>query len=342
MIKTSVMNTGRQKMKIGIVSVTDSGDIMAEKLKKYYDAHIYSKKAVKDFNLKNISEYVMHNYKAIVFISSTGIAVRAISNFIKSKDIDPAVVVIDSCGKFVISLLSGHLGGANEITREIARKINAIPVITTATDNIGVTAPDVLAKKHNLIIDSLKSAKDISALLVNGKKVGFTDERNIIQCPKGYVEKSHVQRGIVIITHRDEISGIDNKIKLLKLIRKDIVLGIGCRKNFSPKIMKDTVLSILKSENIDSRAVALVSTVDIKQYEPAIIYLKDYFKCDLSIFTREKIRTVQHKFQGSDFVEKTIGVKSVCQPCTYLSGVEQLTDKLKLNGMTLCIGVLVY
>jgi Cobalamin biosynthesis protein CbiG len=284
-------------MRIGIVSVTDSGDIMAEKLKKYYDAHIYSKKAVKDFNLKNISEYVMHNYKAIVFISSTGIAVRAISNFIKSKDIDPAVVVIDSCGRFVISLLSGHLGGANEITREIACKINAIPVITTATDNIGVTAPDVLAKKHNLIIDSLKSAKDISALLVNGEKVGFKDERNIIQCPKGYVEKSRDQRGIVIITHRDEISGIDNKIKLLKLIRKDIVLGIGCRKNFSPKIMKDTVLSILKSENIDSRAVAAVSTVDIKQYEPAIIYLKDYFKCDFNIFTREKSRQYNISFQ---------------------------------------------
>ncbi|MBV4418203.1 cobalt-precorrin 5A hydrolase [Clostridium tyrobutyricum] len=327
-------------MKIGIVSVTDSGDMIAEKLKKYYDAHIYSKKAVKDFNLKNISEYVMHNYKAIVFISSTGIAVRAISDFIKSKDIDPAVVVIDSSGKFVISLLSGHLGGANELTREIACKINAIPVITTATDNIGVTAPDLLAKKYNLIIDSLKSAKDISALLVNREKVGFKDERNIIQCPKGYIEKSHDQRGIVIITHRNEISGIDNRIKLLKLIRKDIVLGIGCRKNFPPKIMKDTILSVLKSENIDSRAVAAVSTVDIKQYEPAIIYLKDYFKCALSIFTREKIRMVQHKFQGSDFVEKTIGVKSVCQPCTYLSGVEQLTDKLKLNGMTLCIGVL--
>lgn len=103
----------RQKMKIAVISVTTAGDKISDKIKKHFPIDLYSKNNMEGFKLKDAAETAMSNYKAVVFISSTGIAVRAIASFIKSKDKDPAVVVIDSSCKFIISLLSGHLGGAD-------------------------------------------------------------------------------------------------------------------------------------------------------------------------------------------------------------------------------------
>ena len=83
-----------------------------------------------------------------------------------------------------------------------------------------------------------------------------------------------------------------------------------------------------------------IATVEIKKDEVAIKMLVDYFKCQLKIFTTEDIRPIQHKFEGSDFVEKTIGVRAVSEPCVELSGARIISDKMKLDGMTLCIGEL--
>ncbi len=305
-------------MKISIINVTKMGNDIAYKIKEHMDADLYSKYVTKeliaeasleykhshckdnklnllndkhyfkkeDFNFKKIVKKSFQDYDAIIFISSTGIAVRAIASFIQSKDKDPAVIVIDSVGRYVISLLSGHLGGANELTEKIAKTIGAEPIITTATDNLNMKAPDIVAKENNLVIEDLKKAKEIAALLVNGQKVAFIDEDGLIDFPKGYVHNIEDARGIVFVTnklyvdktflneneqfisenesaykkenlnskktviskyaeeninpinksvqltikHEDlEKQSLDNKC-ILKLIRKNIVLGIGCRK----------------------------------------------------------------------------------------------------------------
>ncbi|MCH3962929.1 MAG: cobalt-precorrin 5A hydrolase [Clostridium sp.] len=326
-------------MKIAVISITRAGNSIFEKLKAHFNVELYSKDTIDNFNLQSISKTAVENYRAVIFISSTGIAVRAICKYIKSKVEDPAVVVIDSCGKFVISLLSGHLGGANALTENIASVLGAVPVITTATDNMGLSAPDSIAVHNDLVIDNLETAKYISALLVEGKKVAFIDQKNIIKCPEGYVESMNGSCGAVVVTDNLKLDfDAEGNFKLLKLIRKDIVLGIGCRKNFTSGLMQNTVLEILESRNIDIRAVAAVATVDLKAKEKAILDLKDFLGCGLDIFSREEIRQVQCKFEGSDFVEKTIGVRGVCQPCAWLSGAVSLTGKIKCGGMTLCIG----
>lgn len=146
-MEASLTCLDKAKMKIAVISVTKAGDVISEKLKNKLDIDLYSKETIKDFSIRQVAKKAMEEYKAVVFISSTGIAVRAIAEHIKAKDKDPAVLVIDSSGKFVISLLSGHLGGANELTLEISEILNSTPVITTATDNMGITAPDMIAKK---------------------------------------------------------------------------------------------------------------------------------------------------------------------------------------------------
>ncbi len=327
--------TERQKMKIGVISVTNAGDKIAEKLAESVSLDLYSKNNC-NFNLKSITEMIVSKYSGVVFVASTGIAVRAIAPFIKSKDVDPAVVVIDSSGRFVISLLSGHLGGANELAVKLAGILKATPVITTATDNMGIEAPDVLAKNNGLVIDSLKDAKYIASLLVEGKKVGFIDEDNLMDIPAGYSSSSKNVGGVVYVTCRNKLD--INGIRALKLIRRDIVLGIGCRKNFSPSDMVDKIAKLLKNYNIDRRSVKCIATAEIKSKERAIIELAKYLECNVKIFSMKEIEGVQHNYEGSDFVEKSVGVRAVCQPCVELSGAVLITGKIKSDGMTLCIG----
>src|SRR3712207_3703503 len=111
-------------MKLAVITVTENGDNIASLIKNKFDeVVIYSKFKCEDFNFKEVVKKAFLNYDGVVFIASTGIAVRAIVPYVKSKDKDPAVITIDNSGKFVISLLSGHLGGANELTLNIANLI---------------------------------------------------------------------------------------------------------------------------------------------------------------------------------------------------------------------------
>ena len=286
---------------ICIISVTEKGDILGEKIKSQIGGDLYFKSKRSDFNLSDITKECFEKYDSIVFISSTGIAVRAISKHLKGKDKDPAVVVVDVCNKFSISLVSGHLGGANDLALNISKILNNTPVITTATDNMNILAPDVIAKNNNLVIDSLKIAKVIAGRLVNNEEVYFKDD---------------------------------------KLVRKDIVLGIGCRRNTESKKMYEFVTETLKEKNIDLRAVNLIASVDVKSDEEAILSLKQFLNCDIRFFTRDEIATIEDKYEGSEFVKKSIGVSAVSEPVIELAGANIIIKKIKKDGMTLAIGEL--
>ncbi|AXG94094.1 cobalamin biosynthesis protein CbiG [Clostridium botulinum] len=377
------------------------GNDIAYKIKEHIDADLYSKYVIEKlerqgFNFKEIVKKSFEDYDAIIFISSTGIAVRAIAPFIQSKDKDPAVIVIDSTGKYVISLLSGHLGGANELAEKIARVLEAEPIITTATDNLNIKAPDIIAKENNLVIEDLKKEKDIAALLVNGEKVAFLDEDRLVNFPKGYTYDIGDVKGLVIVTNKlhvdktflnedkklisqgeskykksklagektlvskhieKEIKPISKSVQLeikqedfqmqsldnkciLKLIRKNIVLGIGCRKNYDEITMKENVIKVLKEENIDLKSINSIVSVEIKKDENAIKELSKFLGCPFITYSIEEMKKVEHKFKDSEFVRKTIGVGSVCEPSIELKGAKIIKEKQKLNGMTLAIGKL--
>lgn len=270
------MNIEWQKMKIAIISVTKNGDsnslVLKEKLQEFSEnIKIYFKSEVKTLGLNNVCKEAMTSYEAVIFISSTGIAVRGIAPFIKSKDKDPAVVVVDNSSKYAISLLSGHLGGANKLTTLVSEILGAEAIITTATDNLNIKAPDLFAKENNLIIDSLKDCKDIAALLVEGKKVGFYDEDNKLDIPKGYIDSLEGVDGTMYVTNK---LNLNTSKKTLKLIRKNIVLGIGCRKDYDEDTMEKTVFEVLEKYNLDIRSVKVIGTVEIKAEEKAILRLQ--------------------------------------------------------------------
>lgn len=326
-------------MKTAAISFNKKGNSIAEKINKAYSVDLYAKSCEDSFNIVELTGKLMQEYEAIIFISSTGIAVRAIAPYLKDKTIDPAVLVVDTFGQYVISLLSGHLGGANSLALKISEILKAEPIITTATDSLGIAAPDIIAKENNLIIDDLKKAKAIAALLVDEKEVAFIDEDNKIKIPKGYTENVEGAAGIVYVTNKcKENFSAERDLKILKLIRRNIILGIGCKKDYPPEKMRDIVLEKLMEQNIDKRAVKVLATVEVKKDEKAILELSEFLQAELKIFTKEDIVKVQHKYKGSDFVEKNIGVRAVCEPCVDLYGGELLTSKISCEGMTLCIG----
>lgn len=296
-----------------------------------------------DFKLDKITKEAMKNSKGIIFISSTGIAVRAIAPFLEGKDKDPGVVVVDLASKYAINILSGHLGGGNELTLKVSEMLNAMPIITTATDNLGIIAPDVLAKDNNLIIEDLKKAKYIATLLIDKKSVGIKDDYNMIEISNGYEKVQELRENCIWVTHNLKENSIHKELnysKILKLINKNIVLGIGCRRDTSYEKLNDFIKNSLLKYNIDIRAVATIVSVDVKANEEGIIKLAEKLNCPFKTFKREEIKTVQDKYDKSEFVLKTLGITAVCEPCVDLAGAKVIISKIKHEGMTLAIGSL--
>lgn len=323
---------------IGVISVTSKGDRIAEKLKSDINIMLFSKNQIEDFNLMKITEKLMKTCSGIIFISSTGIAVRAIAPYLKGKEKDPGVVVVDCNCNYAISLVSGHIGGANDLAIQVAKTLNIQPIITTATDGLNVIAPDVIAIKNNLVIEDLKKAKYISARLVDNNKVFFKDDMNKIKTAKGYEGTDIIKNNTVWITNKARDISFINEKTVLRLIRKDIVIGIGCRKNISSEKLIAFVFKTLEENNIDKRAVFKIGSVEIKKDERAINDLSCILKCPFETFSIEEIKKVEDKYEGSQFVLKTLGIKSVCQPSVELMGGKIIVSKIKYEGITLAIG----
>lgn len=333
-----------------IISVTKKGDILGEKILKNLGGDLFCKSKINNFNLSVITKEFFLKYDSIIFISSTGIAVRAIAKFLKSKVEDPAIIVVDVCNNFTISLVSGHLGGANTLTRRVSEVLGNTAVITTATDNINVLAPDIIAMDNNLIIDDLKIAKVIASRLVNDEEVYFKDDFNEIKCPRGYIGSDNIIDNTVWVTNKVnylnekycynlDVFNSENK-NVLRLIKRNIVLGVGCRKNIDSNKLHDFVLENLRRCNINFKAVALISSIDIKKDEKAILDLAFRLKCEAKFFTKEEIGIVEDKYKGSNFVKNSIGVYAVCEPVIELSNGKIIVGKVKKEGMTLAIGEL--
>lgn len=286
------------------------------------------------------------NNDALIFIGAAGIAVRAVAPHITSKDKDPAVIVIDEKGQYVISLLSGHLGGANKLTQTIAEDIGGIPVITTATDINGKFAVDLWAKEQNLYIVNLKAAKRISSDILKGKKVYLYYGGTINgEVPKGIEivdvvtlkEKIREKESCIIITEKilESLKGSDKFV--LQLVPRNICIGMGCRKDISFKAVCDLFEKSTDSLKIRKEALLSISSIDLKKSEKALIKLSEKWKIPYITFSQEELMQVEGEFTASEFVKNITGVENVCERAAVLAagkGGELILNKQSLNGVT--------
>ena len=331
-------------MRLACFSFTDKGFELGERISKTdnnkYEIEHYDNSSL-DNGVKGFLKSQWRNFDGFIFISATGIAIRMINPYIKSKTIDPAVVVVDDMGRFSISLLSGHIGGANKIAEWIGKSIDAIPVVTTASDNRGIDSVDVFAQRNNYYIEDMASAKEITSLMVNGKRIGiYTEDEKIINYDNIEIisELSNIDLtldGAIIVTSMYDIGDIKSPYTILR--PKNINIGIGCRKGIESDYIIEAIKAALMNKNLSFNSIDSMGTVEVKKFELGIIKAAEYFKCPLKIFTIDEIKQIEDMFQKSQFVKDTIGVYSVSEPCAYLLGGKMITRKSRFDGVTISI-----
>ena len=247
---------------------------------------------------------------ALLVIGAAGIAVRAIAPLVKDKTTDPAVLVMDEAGRHVIPLLSGHIGGANALALEIARRTGAEAVVTTATDLRGVPAIDTWAVAENCAIENPEAIRYVSSAALSGKPVG------------------------VAITERE----IDPPFPVTLYLRpRTLVLGAGCRKAMDPERFEAQARAFLKECGVSLLSVKALATIEVKKEEPAMVRFCEKYRLPLQTYTAAELKAVPGCFSHSDFVEKTVGVDNVCERAAAASGGRLLTGKTILDGATFAL-----
>lgn len=325
-------------MNITVIYFSDRGKVLGEKI-----SNSLCKKKEFSIDVKKCEKGKLHNLvvsnmnkEAIIFVSSCGIAVRAVAPFVKSKFSDPAIISLDEKGKFVVSLLSGHYGRANYLARNIARIINAVPVITTATDVHNIFAFDDFAGKYSMKILFSENIKKIAYKMIDGKNIKLLSDVEI---------KGDIPQGIIYtLSPIDADLIISNKkysedMKTTQLIPKNLVLGIGCKKNTSYEAIDDAINSFLNQNHFRKEALLFLSSIDLKEKEKGIISFSEENKIPFVTYNSETLIEVSGVISNSEFVKQNTGINCVCESAA-LRACEKgtlLIKKTVINHITLAI-----
>lgn len=336
-------------MKLSMISFTRKGALTSVNLynkliERGYECSNYAMEKYCDSKsliplketLKKWTEREFKSSEGLIFIGACGMAVRAFAPFITIKTKDPAVIVIDELGKYAISVLSGHIGGANELAEAIGEMIGAEPVITTATDINNKFSVDVFAKKNNLFIFSMLIAKDISAAVLEDEEIGFSSDVSFNGELPCYLSSKGDCRYGIRISLNDRQKPFE---RTLNLIPRTITIGLGCRKGKSFKEIESFILDKLKDMNISIHSVVRVASIDVKKNEEGLLEFCDKYHIEKVFYTSEELDNIEGEFTKSDFVKKVVKVDNVCERAAVLgSGYgELLLKKYAKNGITMAI-----
>ena len=262
-----------------------------------------------------VGELFAHN-DALIFVGACDIAVREIAPHIKSKTTDPAVVVIDDKGRFAIPVLSGHIGGANELAKRIAELIGAQAVITASTDGAGKFSCDAWAAKNGFAISSMVCSEyDLPDVL-----------------PNGLYRSGEGELGIYIGVRKKEPFETT-----LRLIPRSLCLGIGCRRGTSKETMENAVNAVFDKYGLDIRAVGGIASIDLKKDEAGLLGFAAELGIEPEFYTAKELDSVTGDFEESEFVRKTVGTGNVCERAAALGGGKITVKKTAENGVTAAV-----
>ncbi len=282
----------------------------------------------------------MEEGNALLFIGACGIAVRAVAPWIKDKLHDSPVLVMDEMGHFVIPVLSGHMGGANELAERISKVMGAVPVITTATDLNRKFAVDLFAKRNHLAIADREGIAKISSKILAGEKVTVSVEyghlRSSADVPEELCLREYPPQSPVDILIDAEGQGEC----LIHLFPKEYVIGMGCRKGKEPEEIAEFIRRCLKKNGIAAEQVYALASIDIKKEEQGFLSWSRKEKVPFYTYSAGELLRVEGEFHGSEFVKKQTGVDNVCERAALrvcAGRGKLLQEKQAEHGMTLAI-----
>ncbi len=316
---------------IAILSFTGRGERLAKLLQGQLGGDLTSAHGAHDFSLIAWTEERFRSCRAIVFVGATGIAVRAVAPYLKSKAEDPAIVSLDEGGRFVIPLVSGHLGGANALAREIAALCGGTAVITTATDVNGVFAVDNWARRQNLGVLQPERIKNVSAKRLAGEQVTVYSLFSIQgEPPTGVELTENAETADVIVDVRP------HNTAGLCLVPQILTLGIGCRRGITAEELETVFVRFCDQRRILRSAIYRTASIDCKAEEAGLLTFCGRHGWETDFYSAEQLSEVPGEFTPSPFVEQAVGVDNVCERSAVRSGQGELTErKFAENGVTL-------
>ncbi len=265
-----------------------------------------------------LSEKVKDLFKifdAHIFIFSTGIAVRIIAPLLESKIKDPAIVVLDDNATHAVSLLSGHIGGANELAKKVSTITKARPVITTATDVHNKPAIDIIALQNNLHIANPGMIKTINMAILENRNIKIYDSFDILFDKVPNCTNNDKNPDIICTD-----SEIDVPRGTLLLNPPSLIVGIGCNKGTLLEEIEEFLLLTLKQNNLTIKSIWAFASIDAKQNESGFLKLSKKFKTQFLFIEKQKLNSVKDIKNPSKTVEKHMGVKSVCEASAMIAG----------------------
>jgi cobalt-precorrin 5A hydrolase len=347
-------------MRIAIIAITRNGARLGTRLRDGFAGsellvlRKYAGQAGKgatpfDQELRQLVRDLWPDTDGFVFIMATGIVVRLIAGNLEGKELDPAVVVMDDAGKFAISLLSGHLGGANELACRCAFLTGSREVITTATDANGLPSFDMLAKEEGWVIDDITRVKSLNTLLLDDEEIAVVD-------PTGRVRpffhgtgklafydtfmdafKSNA-KGYLFITNRHLPPQAQSE-ELLLLRPRNLVLGIGCNRGTSVEEVEEVVSGSLKRVFLSVKSVKCIATASAKRDEKGLLAFAAKFGIPVEFYDSSELNGVAVPSPPSPHAMEAIGATGVAEPAALLAsgGGRLLLKKIKNGNVTLAI-----
>ena len=280
----------------------------------------------------------------LIFVGACGIAVRAIAPFVKDKTLDSPVVVVDELGRYAIPILSGHLGGANRLAEEIARRIGAEAVVTTATDVNGLFAIDVFAAENAFCVENRDGIVRVSSKLLAGERIDVSIDPKI-EYPREDVPPELRLRGYAPEAPCDALLSEDPAYKdlaTLWLSPKALVLGVGCRKGVDADAIERLAADQLAAIGAPGRwdRVAAVASVDLKRREYGLALFASRIPAPFVVYSAAELAAVEGNFSESSFVREVVGVANVCERAALReagAGAKLLAKKAARDGVTVAI-----
>lgn len=367
-------------MKVSIISFTLKGIELSLKIKKAFSGEteeelcLYTKcsHAEKSLTERKLTEkdlvesglsYVeqpltewtgeqMKKRRSLLFIGACGIAVRAIAPFLTDKLNDVPVLVMDEQGRFVIPVLAGHVGGANELAVSLAERMGSTQVITTATDLNHCFAVDLFARRNALHIVNKDGIAKVSSRILAGEEVTmaveeghFREEEAGIPGEKRLLEEINVPEGIRLVSTESLADVLVapasyGQGRLLTLRPKEYVIGIGCKRGKAAEQIDHFVHRVLKESGISMEQVAAFASIDRKKDEEGILWMSSHYGIPFVTYSAEELQQVEGTFHASEFVKSQVGVDNVCERAALrFSGPDGIliTGKQAEDGITAAI-----
>ncbi len=339
-------------MTLAIVAITDGGADLARRLAKALpeaEVHLpersFRGERCRYFSgpVAELLPELFGRVEGLICIMATGIVVRVLAPHLRGKEVDPAVVVVDEAGRFAISLLSGHLGGANDLARQVAGALGGQVVITTATDVNGLPAWDDLARRTDLGIEPLGHVRTLNSLLLRGEPIALVDRRRRIAgafagvpgvrlLPNFAAALKMNAAGRVFVTHR-HIPHLERQPELLVLRPRDLVVGIGCNRGTSADEIEAVVSGELKHAFLAFTSISCLATITAKADEPGLLEFARRHDLSIEYHDPAALNAVAIPSEPSPHALEAVGAHGVCEPAALLSaGAASLLVRKKKNG----------